>query len=50
MKRLVATTALLALAGCASIVGDVRPFEPIAPVPALDPAIAAQAYPGAAPG
>jgi len=56
MKRLVAATALpalaLALAGCASIVGDVRPFEPIAPIagsgPAIDPA-AAQAYPGAVP-
>ncbi|KGM57369.1 hypothetical protein N799_07980 [Lysobacter arseniciresistens ZS79] len=52
MKRLVAATALLALAGCASFVGDVRPFEPIAPVvpvAGVDPALAAQAYPGAQP-
>jgi flagellar L-ring protein precursor FlgH len=55
MKRLIAAkaaaTALLVLSGCASIVGDVRPFEPIAPVtpiPGLDPATA-QAYPGALP-
>ena len=43
MKRLVATTALLALAGCASVVGDVRPFEPIAPPVAAMPVAAAVA-------
>src|SRR5690606_39962899 len=43
MKRLVATTALLALAGCASVVGDVRPFEPIAPPVAAMPGLPAPA-------
>lgn len=51
MKRSIAAsaaaTALLALAGCASLVGDVRPFDPIAPVAPVDPA--AQPYPGAVP-
>ena len=41
-----ACAALLTLTGCASFVGDVRPFEPYAPVgmhPGMDPATAALA-------
>ena len=38
----VACTVLLALAGCASLVGDVRPFAPVGPPTAT--------YPGAQPG
>lgn len=47
MKSLLGPLLLLALSGCASIVGDVRPF---APVPVAAPAISAQvaaAQPGA---
>src|SRR5690606_16436665 len=48
-----ASAALLLLAGCASVMGDVRPFEPYAPVgmpPGMDPAGAtAHAAPGAYP-
>lgn len=39
MRTAVAALLSLALAGCASIVGDVRPFEPIAPAAAMPPAV-----------
>src|SRR5690606_29797892 len=43
---------LLTLTGCASVMGDVRPFEPYAPVgmqPGMDPTVAAAASTGGYP-
>ena len=47
MKAFLSAVALLSLglSGCASIVGDVRPFEPVAPLPVPTEAVAPVAAP-----
>ena len=45
----IAMAACLALPGCATVMGDVRPFDRVAPSPYdTHPAMAAQAHPHAA--